>query len=228
MEAYIGTTPDHIKLPGAKYQKDIEKSYRNAIVKFYEHNFLHQFIADFMESGKVPVIPLDPMQVKLLDAASNRLSTKPRTILLTINPRPGITFQELNKAVIKFTKRKIIEAFKYVYEVRKSDNSGLHCHVLLTYTCKPYDFGRAARSTFKHVCEVNNKHILNIRYVEDEDIISKIEYLKGKKTDAKLDGVQYTKNWRQENDIQDIYQSEQPLRNEIPLLGCAKDTLIVD
>lgn len=221
--------PQWVNQPDRSIKKVIDKAYRDATYDFYKHAFKSAMVANFMETGKIPITPDNAMQVELLEQARDRVITKSPYILLTINIAPGITFKELEKQIIKFSKRKIIRAYKYVYEIRdkKQDTyTGIHCHMILQYTCKPYDFKRSAQSTFKNVCDVKNKSILNIRYIDPSEIPDKIEYIKGKKQDKKKKGVELTKLWRKENTIAEIYESELPLGTEVPLLGSVENEII--
>lgn len=211
--------------PDKEIQHCINKAYKDAIYDFYKHLFKHQFVNEFMSDGVIPVEPNNEIYKEICEKAKDRVVTKPVFVLLTINPKPGITFQELDKKIQKFTKRKFIKSYKYVYEIRKEGGKGLHCHIVLHYTCKPYDLKRASRSTFKDICEVNNPSILNIRYIEPEDLQQKISYIQGNKQDKKLKSVKLTKQWRLENNIQDIYSSEHPLEPKVPLLGC-EETIV--
>ncbi len=229
MQEQPPSPPVWVNKPDASIKKVIDKAYRDATYDFYKHAFKSAMVANFMESGQIPITPDNVMQVELLEQARDRLTTKSPFILLTVNPRPGITFKELNKQITKFVKRKIVRSYKYVYEIRKKSldtYTGLHCHIVLHYTCKPYDFKRAAKSTFKNVCDVSNPSILNIRYINESEIPEKIDYIKGKKQDKKKGGVELTKLWRQKHNIADIYESELPLGTNVPLLGSVENEIV--
>lgn len=216
--------PSWVNAPHAGLKKILDKAYRDALYDFYKHAFKSQMVANFMESGQIPITPDNDMQLKLLNEAKDRLITKSPYIFLTINPRDGVGLEEFKKQIEKFANRRIVRAYSYVYEIRSASYTGMHCHMLLHYTCKPYDFKRAAKSTFKNVCDVNNPAILNIRYVDSDALTDKLEYMSGKKQDKKLDSVKWTKEWRLKNKIQDIYASEQPLKTNVALLGCVETT----
>lgn len=206
--------------PNKEIQKYITKAYRDAIYDFYKHLFKHQFVADFMSEGNVPVEPTSEIYKEVVEKAKDRVTTKPVYVLLTINPKPGVSLKELAVKVEKFVQRCFIKSYMYVYEIREEGGGGLHCHMLLHYTCKPYDLKRASRSTFKELCDVNNPAILNQRFVEPEILQQKINYLKGDKQDKKKKAVEFTKAWRLQQNIKDVYESEHPLGTDVPLLGC--------
>lgn len=186
----------------------IKKAELDAIYAFYKSLFSRQFCQDFIVDGITPGQHLETDSQKvIIDRARNAVITKPPYALITINPRLTITYEELEKAVNKFKKRKFIDNYLYVYEVRKEDFSGLHCHMLIKYNCKPYDLKRNAKSTFKHVCDSDNPSILNIKFIAEDILPSKIEYLKGNKKDSKKPGVIFTKEFRFSNGIPDIFES---------------------
>lgn len=219
MDAYIGTTPSWVHDKEKKYKDIIDKAYKDALYDFYKHAFKAQIVCDFMQEGTIPYVPSNQVQKQLLDKAIANACTKPPYCFLTINPKPGITLSELQKKVEKFVKRKFIHAHKYVYEIRKENDQGLHCHMLVHYTCKPYDLKRGAKSTFNAICNVNDPHILNFVFIKNEDINQKVEYMKGMKQDKKLPGVKLTQLYRKKHKLLDIYESESPLESQIPLLG---------
>ena len=189
----------------------VAKAYKEAIYQFYKTLFARQMISDFMEDGRLPV---EPKQAEMLDyckRAANAVITKPPHCLITINVRSEVSLQQLIKKVNKFTKRKIVREYIYCYEVRKADLSGLHCHLLCKYDCKPYDLKRNVRSTFKDVCDASHPDILNIKYVSDENLQSKYEYICGVKTEKKSEGVEASKRYREMHNLQPTYSSTPPL-----------------
>lgn len=229
MDAYIGTTPTWVSDKEKKYKDIIDKAYNDALYDFYKHAFKAQLVSDFMSEGTLPYNSENEVQQQLLLRAADNVSTKPPYMLLTVNVKPGTSLPELTKQIVKFTNRKMIRAYKYVYEVRHEDLTGLHCHLLLHYTCKPYDFKRSAKSTFKNICDSNNPNCLNFRYLKNEQIPEKIEYLKGHKKTEKMASVGYSQLYRKKHELQEMYESEQSLGTEVPLLDCVKsDELILD
>ena len=190
----------------------IKKAESDAIYAFYKSLFSRQFAQDFITEGITPCGELETNSQKvIIDRARNAIITKPPYALITINPYPTITLDELVKYVNKFKKRKFIDSYLYVYEVRKEDYSGLHCHMLVKYNCKPYDLKRNSKSTFKNVCDESNPCILNFKFIEEDILQSKIEYLSGNKKDEKQPGVIATRQYRVENGLQKIYESTPPL-----------------
>lgn len=186
-------------------------AYKEAYVAFYKSLFTRQFKQDFVTEGKLPMEPKWDDARELVDRARNAVISKPPYAFITINPYSHITLDELRKYVDKFKKRKILDSYHYVYEVRKEDLSGLHCHMLVKYNCKPYELKRNIKNTFKHVCDESNPHILNIKFIEKDIIESKIRYMEGDKKDAKQEGVKATKEYRHLNALSDHYSSVSPI-----------------
>lgn len=190
----------------------LKKAQSDALYQFYKGLFSRQYVVDFMTEGKTPLDGLESNEQKLIiERARNAVVSKPPYALITINPYHTITLDDLEKYVNKYKKRKFIDAYMYVYEVRKEDLSGLHCHMIVKYNCKPYDLKRNTQNTFKHVCDESNPSILNIKYISEDILPSKIEYLKGHKKDDKLPGVNATKEFRFQNGLARYYDSTPPL-----------------
>lgn len=208
-----------ISKPDKDIQKYIRKAYNDSVYDFYKHLFKAQFISNFMQEGIVPHEPVNENMLEIIGRARDNVSTKPPYILLTVNPKPNTTLKELQKAVEKFINRRICRAYKYVYEIRTEKHEGLHCHMLINYTCKPYDFKRASKSTFKHICDTKNPSILNHRFIDPSDLPQKIEYLLGNKQKKKEKSVEWSRIYREKHKLEQIYSSELPLELEVPLLG---------
>lgn len=185
--------------------------YKQATVAFWKALYSRQMMTDFMESGKVPYEPNDKQRMEYINNARNALMSKPIHALITVNPKPGITLCELQKKLEKYISRKFIDGYIYCYEVRKEDHTGLHCHILLKYNCRPYDLKRNTKNTFKTLCDSNNPKILNIKYIEEDLLKSKIEYILGNKQDSKKDGVKASIEYREQNNLSPYYESTPPL-----------------
>lgn len=203
--------------PSKKMQQCISKAYYDAVYDTYKAIFKHQLAYDFSQTGILPVEPTDPKMQETIEAARERVISKPRNVLLTVNPKPGITFQQLHTSVLKFTKKKIIVNAEWVYEIRKAPDQGLHCHILLEYSGRPADFKRSSKKLFSDICQSSNPAILNVRWVEDEDLQSKKDYLSGIKQDKKLPAVELTYAWRKKNNIQNLYST--PQETQVSLVG---------
>lgn len=197
-------------------QKAHDKGVQAAAEQFFKTLYLRQFVNDFMSEGTLPLgIQLKDEYKALTDKAFIQNSTKSPYYLVTVNPRPDVTFEQLDKVVKKIVKKKTIIHHAYVYEIRgqtdDGDYTGLHCHMLLYNTIKPYDFKKGIKSTVKHICDYNNPNILNFKNIEPDVVSQKYQYLLGDKTDKKLAGVNLTNEWRQANQIDQIYESIPPL-----------------
>lgn len=197
-------------------QKAHDKGLTAAVEQFFKTLYLRQFVADFMDEGVLPPgIKLNDEQVELVNKAYEKNSTKSPFYLVTINPRSDVTFDQLHKVVGKIVKKKTIPRYAFVYEVRAySDEdgyTGLHCHMLLESTIKPYDFKKGIKSSAKHICDYNNPHILNFKNVEYELLSQKYDYLLGQKSEKKQQGVELSKAYREEYGLPAIFESIPPL-----------------
>lgn len=197
-----------------KYFDVTEKAYKDALQQFYKTIYLRQMVEDFMTDGSLPVEIDDPDKRAMIDRRAASLVTKPPFCMVTVNPRPGVTLEELQKKVAKYLTKKMITDYLYAYEVRNAEG-GLHCHIIVKYQAKPYDFKRGTKNTFKTICDSNNSEILNFRWVEEVDLPSKVMYLQGHKQDKKMKGVEETKLYREKNNLQPLYKHPKS-----SLLGC--------
>ncbi len=199
-----------------KLQSDrelLDKAEDQAKVHFFKTMLLRNHVQEFALQGETPISLTNekPELQKIANTQSDKLSTKSPYCLVTINPRPGVTLPEFKKAVNKYLKKKTIPEYFQVYEVRKSDMSGLHSHILLRYTAKPYDFKRSTISTFKGVCDAANTAILNFKFVAADILPDKIKYLLGEKKESKNQGVKATIEYRKKNNLPQFTESSPPL-----------------
>lgn len=185
-----------------------KKAYKEALHDFLKTAYKREMVRTFCQDGEMPYVPKDPTMKKMLENQRDTIATKPPYIFLTINPKED-NFAALQKAVNKFVKKKTITHYYYVYEVRK-ENEGLHCHMVLSYNCKPYEFKRSTKNTFKNVCDSSNPHCLNFKFIEQDIIKDKIAYMSGSKKDSKLKGVEFSKAYRKANNIMEYYESSPP------------------
>lgn len=196
-------------LNSSEVEKILKKSYTDALHQFYKTMFLRDMVANVAD-GKFPVHTNNSLINDVHERTHDRFTTKPPYILITVNLKTDVTLQSLMKAVSKFVKKKTVLSYAYVYEVRSVDQ-GLHCHLLVHYSPKPYEFKRSTKSTFSKLCDVNNPHCLNFKFVELDKISSKYSYLLGNKSDKKSKSVSATKLYREKHSLLPIYESNPPL-----------------
>lgn len=194
----------------------IEKAYQDALYQFYKTCFLRQMVTNFMNDGSLPIEVSDTYQRKLIEDQYIQNSTKSFYWFVTVSVKPGVTFQEFEKAVKKQISKKIIKTYFYVYETRHLPDEtnklfeGLHCHMLLYSTVRPYDFKKSTKNTFKDLCTINNPEIMNFKNIPEDLIQDKINYMLGDKKESKQKGVSLTKAFRTRNNIEEYYESTPP------------------
>lgn len=189
-----------------------KKAYMDATLKFLTTAYMREHVRVFAEDGTLPLIPDDPKLLDMLNNQADALAQKPPNILITINPRADVSLRDLVKVVDKLIKKKTITHYAYVYEVRK-ENEGLHCHMLVKYDDKPYNFKRGVKNTCKNICDSNNPNILNFKFIPEEHLLQKFKYILGEKKSSKMSGVNYTIEYRKRHNINNIYESN-------PLFPC--------
>lgn len=188
----------------------IKKAYNDALYQFYKTMFLRDMVSNVAERGVFPIKSDLTMIRDVHERTTDRLSSKPPYMLITVNVKTDISLRMLMKKVEKFISKKTITSYAYCYEVRNSEG-GLHCHLLVHYTPKPYDFKRSTKNTFKTLCDVNNPSCLNFKFVEEENLLSKYKYINGEKSDKKNASVLASAKYREENKLAKIYESSPPL-----------------
>lgn len=185
---------------------------KKAQEKFIEQVLLKHYSENFANSGEMPTDVEDVKEITLAaDKVSERYNRKPRNCLLTVNPKPGVSLDELKGLMLKLISKSYIDRYLYVYEVRKADYTGLHVHMVCTYTGRPNNFQRGIKSLFRRVCDVDNSSILNFKFLPDELVSEKLDYLLGKKQKKKQVGVQASIAFRKDKDLQPHYESDPPL-----------------
>lgn len=189
-----------------------------------------QYVSDFCDEGKTPHEYPSKELNEILLKQSDKLIQKSPFMLLTINPRMGWLLGELKPLVEKFVKKKWIREYFYVYEVRRTPTKeidpGLHVHILLRYTGRPYDCKKSIKKMFASVCDTNNPEILNIKYIPETLLPEKIDYLLGRKKDSKHQGVLATVEYRKQNKLKPYYESSPPLTCRAT--NDLKDTLSIE
>lgn len=191
-------------------REDWDKGRSEAIRQFSKTYHLRNFIRVFQESGELPVEMITEKEKSIQLEEFQRISTKPPYILITINTSPDVIYDDLFKKVQKFLKKKTISNYIGCFEIRKIEDGtykGLHCHILVKYEDKPYNFKRGVKNTFKNVCDSNNPHILNFVYISQDRLDNEIDYIKGIKCEKKQVGVQLCKEWRAEINIPEYFES---------------------
>lgn len=139
-------------------------------------------------------------------------------LMLTVNPRDGVSLPDFVKRVEKAVSKKWILQAHWVFEQRSdtSDYKGMHAHILFRHDGKRLSqIRREFASTFHSVCDVSNPSIMNLRLCPGEDDFKRmVSYLRGEK-DFKGDKsykegpVRMTFEWRQENGLQDFYSKHE-------------------
>jgi IS1 family transposase len=136
-------------------------------------------------------------------------------LFITINARQNITFEELFEVMQKLTKKKWLTDYIYVFEQRSEiqyDYSGYHVHMILKRNGKKlFDIRKEFKSTLKHICDVSNPHILNIKNIKDNtDLKRRVNYITNFKADVNKHVKQYNDiNFREHYKIERYYASNE-------------------
>lgn len=134
--------------------------------------------------------------------------------LVTVNPAPGHTIEDLTRRVCKFVHRRIVKEAYYAFEQRGTsdgdEGDGLHVHIVVRQRGDVYhgDFQRNARSTFRPL--VGNDKAVNVKCLKtDQDVDQALKYIQGVKKEKpgefKLEKVCRDALWRTKNNLQRYY-----------------------
>lgn len=126
---------------------------------------------------------------------------------VTINPRPGTTFEQLHAKITTMVKNPDIKDPYWSYELRKTGD--LHAHIY--FQVDKYNKNFVQRAIKKHfvpdLCQ-NKKHVY-VKWILKDDIQKVKDYI-AKKTVAKSkkEADELTIQWRKSNNILEIYTGD--------------------
>ena len=144
-----------------------------------------------------------------LSISNDRYNQKPPYVFLTANFREGVSLEDFTKSVHKAANKAWITWVMYCFEQRaeNSEYHGFHAHMILCRGDKrPFELIREFKSTFRHVLDSDNPGILNIKFIEQKNVIQKVDYIKGIKQTDKMLKAAMDKPWRKSVGLQDLYE----------------------
>jgi len=130
-------------------------------------------------------------------------------LFITINPPPTLKLDLFINAINKTLSKNWIDGYIYVIEQRGENEEdlgkGFHTHVLIKLLThkKQSEINREIKNTWKKILDIDNYHILNIKYIDDAEQKRKQGYILGTKKDV-------IKHVKQKMDI--IYRQKNNLR----------------
>lgn len=172
------------------YYRDIAE-YRNICTKLYEkYNY----------NSKLEIV-------------STRKVVKQYThLFITINPPPTLKLDIFINTINKTLSKNWIEGYIYVIEQRGENEEelgkGFHTHILikLFQHKKQSEINREIKNTWKKILDIDNYHILNIKFIDDAEQKRKQGYILGEKAEEikhlkqKMDII-----YREKNNLQKYY-----------------------
>lgn len=193
------------------------KSAKKALIKEYMTKHLKAQIID-----KPHLISKDPRFIKTMKRLHDPTNEggkygakKYPYVVITVNP--DSSNQKIDKLVPlidRFLKLEYIDSFKFVFEQRgkteEEMGKGVHCHMLIPRQRVPQShLERDAKRIFVSICDVDNWHCLNFKYINDEDenLAKVVDYMMGKKNTEKMASVKIDKIWRKKLGLEEFYGS---------------------
>lgn len=144
-------------------------------------------------------------------SVSRQLKVKPlgKTdyVFLTVNFDPSKSFEECFKAGQKLGNRKIWEWALWAHEQRSEtiEQAGNGHHMHLIAKIAAINAKTRAKSTVCTVCSVANSAIFNWKYIPEEYVGDKVEYITMDKALEKQQKQQIDSHWRELFNISPIY-----------------------
>lgn len=189
------------------------KARNRAEIKIYEKLYYDQLLAK-IELGDFS--NFHPAFHDVLEKHRETKLSKPRYVFITINPSDVLIDEEkvqrLTKKLNKCVSKKWINWWAYVIEQRSETSdefSGLHAHMLIDRGEKvPFEVQREFKSTFREICDVDNPHCLNFKYIPHEAIEQKWQYMLGNKKDEKQSKVSIDLIFREKFKLEPYYKSD--------------------
>ncbi len=131
-------------------------------------------------------------------------------VFLTVNFDPSKSFEDCFKAGQKLGNRKIWEWAHWVHEQRgeTEDTAGNGHHLHLVAKLAAQNAKTRAKTTVCHVCQVGNSAIFHWKYIPQEFVEDKMEYISDtNKSLEKATKQAIDKIWRTANNISPIYHN---------------------
>ena len=138
-------------------------------------------------------------------------------LFLTINPPPQMLLMDFHKTIEKTlstTKglKLWIEGYLYVLEQRGENETeigkGFHTHILIKIKDhkKKSEIDRELKNQWKNILDVDNYHIFNIKYIDNDEQKRKQKYILSEKSDTNKHLKQkYDIIWRENNSLKKYY-----------------------
>lgn len=145
-------------------------------------------------------------RAKMISVKSEKIGKSEKFFWITVNPKVGVKLQDLVKCVSRAYRKKWIQSYAYVYETTKNDH--IHSHGLVKAN---YELARARKefcNSFDGICDTHNVHCFKFVVLTEEQAREKFKYMLGQKKQSKIEDVEKTKIWRQEENLKKMYLSE--------------------
>nr|QNG41019.1 hypothetical protein [Pygoscelis antarcticus]QNG41021.1 hypothetical protein [Pygoscelis antarcticus]QNG41025.1 hypothetical protein [Pygoscelis antarcticus]QNG41027.1 hypothetical protein [Pygoscelis antarcticus]QNG41029.1 hypothetical protein [Pygoscelis antarcticus] len=151
-------------------------------------------------------------QGNVINIIKKTLPLKYTHIFVTVNPPPSLLLDDFIKIINKMLNKRWIKGYIYVLEQRGENDEelgkGFHTHILLDIQegIKKSEIDREIKNTWKKILDQDNYHILNIKYINNDEQLRKQSYmLSYKKEEIKHKKQEYDIIWRNRNNLNKYY-----------------------
>lgn len=138
-------------------------------------------------------------------------------MFFTINPKPSVKLEDFLRVVAKSVLKTCFTEFMYVIEQRGTNSEtagqGFHAHILVKRNVKykPFKCKQNMQNTYSKMCDVKNDALFNVKYLNTEWAIDKVNYITtgGKTGDGKDVKQDIDVWWRDIKNIQPYYGNKE-------------------
>lgn len=208
---YVEPKIDHLAFPALDLAEiDIikGKAFKRVVQKLFEEAYLNKLEdPSALEDARLHDSIKDCIRLRTEKAKSCSSSH----IFLTLNPDPTHTLDDIKKYIFKCITKKWIKQYWISFEQRgrteDTRGTGIHCHILINRGVEPGKARRELKNTFKNLCNVDNPHLLNFKWITEKSLENHIKYITGEKRpkDDKEDMMAQDKLWREKYQLEPYY-----------------------
>lgn len=194
-----------------------------------DHEIFGKFISDIVERwsenhknelqqiGEDRAVTELSFRDAIISQKSEKIGKSEKYFWVTVNPIKGTSLQSIVTQTRKMYSKKWIESYAYVYETTKDNH--IHTHGLIKAN---YEAARARKelaNSVAKICNTANTHCFKFVILDRQKAVQKMSYILGQKQSKKLENVELTKKWREEEMLKEMYESE-----ERPILLVPRET----
>lgn len=198
-----------------------ESEYKNKISTYFEEKIRQSIRRGEMQAYQAIAFEQKyDEEKKIMKQKSKKNPDEPYAIWLTVNPQKDVKFSDFQKKIEKLHSKPWIKSYIYVFEATQTDNKNdgvhFHAHTLIVpneeYKYQSKRIRTELSSTVKSVCNTSIENCFKLVFLTDKELIKqKIKYMMGDKQESKTEALEFTRQFRDENKLNNYYSSSASL-----------------